>query len=172
MEKAIALVADSVREKCRNKKPLILHSIRVGLKLLELKQPRELVVAGILHDLIEDTDCTINQIRKAFGVRVARLVSAVTQAKIVDYQKRWRILMDKIKKTGKAAMILKLVDINENLTYLSLVKDKEELKKIYWKHNFAMGQLKPYLGNLKIFQECRNGYKRSFKKAGLKYFGS
>lgn len=168
MEKAIIMLADCVRKNCRNPKPLILHSIRVGLKLLELRQPKEVVIAGILHDLIEDTDCTIGQIRKTFGVKVARLVSSVTQEKLKDYKKRWYILMEKIKKEGKSAMILKLVDMNENLVYIPLMKDREELKKIQWKNNFAMSQLKPHIGNLGVFRECGNAYKRTFRNLGVK----
>lgn len=168
MERAIIILTEYVKKKCRNPKPLILHSIRVGLKLLELKQPKEVVIAGILHDLVEDTDCTIGQIRKVFGIKVARLVSGVSQEKIKDYKKRWAILMEKIKKEGKSAMILKLVDMNENLNYIPLVKNREELRQIRWKNNFAMDQLKPYLGNLKIFRECRNDYKKTFNKLGLK----
>jgi len=162
------MLTDCISKGCRNPKPIILHSIRVGLKLFELRQPKEVVLAGILHDLVEDTDCTIGQIKKTFGAKVAKLVTAVTQEKVADYKKRWHILMEKIKKVGKPAMILKLVDMNENLAYILLVKNRKELEAIRWKHNFAMSQLKPYLGHLKIFQECKNGYKETFKKLGIK----
>jgi len=58
--------------------------------------------------------------------------------------------------------------MNENLTYLPLVKNHKELEVIRWKHNFAMSQLKQHLGYLKIFQECQNSYKEAFRKLGVK----
>lgn len=166
IERAITMLVCCVNQKCRNQKPLILHSIRVGLKLYELSQPQEVIIAGILHDLVEDTDCTIKEINKEFGSRVANLVASVSQEKIRDYKERWRVLMEKIKKVGKPAMILKLIDIYENLNYIPLVivRNQKELEAIYWKHNFAMEQLKPYLGRLKTFRDCRNGYRKIFKK--------
>lgn len=168
IEKAITMVVDCVRKNCRNPKPLILHSIRVGLKLVELKQPQKVVLAGILHDLVEDTNCTLGQIKKEFGPKVANLVSALTQEKIKDYKKRWHILLSKIKKVGRGAMIIKVVDMHENLPYLLLIKNRQELKTILWKHNFAMGELQPYIGNLKIFKNCRQDYKQTFKNLGIK----
>lgn len=170
IEKAITMLVNCVDKKCHNPKPLILHSIRVGLKLRDLKQPQESVIAGILHDLIEDTDCTIKDIRKEFGSKIANIILSVSQEKIGDYKKRWHILMEKIKKAGKPTMMLKLIDIYENLDYIPLVKNRKELKEIYWKHNFAMEQLNPYLGHLKIFQDCRNGYREVFKKLKISKF--
>ncbi len=164
IEKAITMLVDCVRENCRNPKPLIIHSIRVGLRLIELKQPQEVIIAGILHDLVEDTNCTLGQIKKEFGFGVANLVSALSQEKIKDYKKRWHILLDKIKRVGKKAMLIKVVDIYENLPYLPLVKSRQILREIYWKHNFAMDQLKPYIGHLKIFKKCLNEHKEMFKR--------
>lgn len=164
IEKAIIMLTDCVKEECRNQKPLILHSIRVGFKLLELEQPKEVIIAGILHDLVEDTNCTIKKIKKVFGSKVSNLVSVVTQNKEKDYKKRWSILMRNIKKVGKSAMIIKLADMNDNLTYISLIKDSKELKKIEWKQNFAMNELRPYLKNMNFFHEYEKSFKKLFKK--------
>jgi len=164
IEKAITMVIDCVREKCTNPKPLILHSIRVGFRLLELKQPINVVLAGFLHDLVEDTNCTVEKIEKEFGQKVSGLTIALAQEKIEDYKERWRVLMSKIKKAGEKAMLIKLLDIEDNLKYLPQVKDNKILKEIQWKHNFAMKELESHLGNLDIFKECRKAHKQLFKK--------
>lgn len=166
IERAIAMLVRCVNEECRNDKPLILHGIRVGLKLDELGEPEETVIAGILHDLVEDTNCKIEEIEKEFDPKVAEIVSAVTQEKIDDYKERWRILMENIKKTGHAAMILKLADLYDNLNYLPLIKDRteENLKSIYWKNNFAMGELEPFLGETELFKRCKEEYKKILEK--------
>ncbi|KKS65430.1 MAG: hypothetical protein UV40_C0006G0010 [Parcubacteria group bacterium GW2011_GWA1_42_7] len=165
MEKAITMLAHCVNEECRNEKPLILHGIRIGFKLAELEEPEEVVVAGILHDVVEDTNCKIEEIEKEFGPKVAQIVSVVTQEKEEDYKKRWQILMDKIIKNGHPAMILKLADLNDNLNYLPLVKNlKEKLDSIQWKNNFAMSQLEPYLGETELFKRYREGYRKIFER--------
>ena len=128
IERAIIMLVGCVQENCRNSKPLILHSIRVGMKLLDLNQPTEVVVAGILHDLVEDTNCTTEQIKNAFGKKVSNLVYALTQEKIEDYKERWHVLLGKIKKAGKSAMIMKIVDCNDNLVhFFPSVKDTSSL---------------------------------------------
>ncbi len=164
MERAIIMLVDCVKKKCRNEKPVILHSLRVGFKLFEMGQPKEVVIAGLLHDLVEDTNCTLRQIKDVFGDRVAILVSAVTQVKEKDYKKRWLILMKKIEKAGKAAMLLKLIDVGENVLYVPFIKEKEEIQAVYWKHNFVMKWLKPYFGTRKIYREYRDAYQKVFKK--------
>lgn len=88
IEKAIIMLVYCVIRKCRNPKPVILHSLRVGLKLQELNQSKEVVIAGILHDLIEDTNCKISQIKKKFGSKVAKLVSACSLPNIKNDKTR------------------------------------------------------------------------------------
>jgi len=56
-ETAIVFLIQKIKEHCYNEKPLILHSIRVGLRLVELNEAKDVVIAGFLHDLLEDTDC-------------------------------------------------------------------------------------------------------------------
>jgi len=68
IERAIIFMIQKIQERCYNEKPLILHSIKVGLRLLEQNKEKEVVIAGFLHDLIEDTDCKIKEIKEEFGV--------------------------------------------------------------------------------------------------------
>jgi len=168
IEKAITKTVDCINEKNFNTKPLILHSMRVGMKLFELNQPKEVIIAGLLHDLVEDTNCTIEDIKKEFGPKVAILVSALTQEEIIDYQERWHVLMEKIRKAGKGAMIIKIVDSNDNLVYfLPPPKEKQFIEEMIWKRNFIIESLKPYLSDVKCFKGyCKNS--QSAKKI-LKY---
>ncbi|NQV00155.1 MAG: HD domain-containing protein [Parcubacteria group bacterium] len=164
IERAITKTVDCINKKNRNSKPLILHSLRVGMKLFELDQPKEVIIAGFLHDLAEDTNCTIEDIKKEFGSNVALLVSALTQEKITDYKERWHVLMEKIKKAGKGAMVIKIVDINDNLIYFPPpLKDKQFVKEIIWKQNFTIESLKPYLSDEKFFKEYCCNFKSAKK---------
>lgn len=161
MEKAIIMLVDCIKENCLNPKPLILHSIRVGLKLEELNQPREVVIAGILHDLVEDTNCTTEEIESIFGKKVRDLVHALTQEKIADYKKRWRILLGKIKKQGREAMFIKIVDCLDNLNcYFHLIKNPEAVQSTLWKWRFTIKSLKPYIGDVEIFKKLENNLEK------------
>ncbi len=159
IEKAITLLVKHVIKKCRNPKPLILHSIRVGIRLIELNKSKETIIAGILHDIIEDTNCKISEIRKEFGLKVANLVFSLTQEDIIDYKKRWGVLLKKIKKEGKEAMLIKILDSNDNLIhYFRLIKDKKTKEETLWKYHFTIKSLKPYIGNTKAFKEYLKNY--------------
>ena len=78
LEQAITFLVTNFQHSGNNPKPVILHSIRVAHFLYEYDYPEETIIAATLHDLVEDTDCTIIQIEEHFGREVARLVAANT----------------------------------------------------------------------------------------------
>ena len=59
--------------------PYIIHPLYVGIILADLEMDKETIVAGLLHDVVEDTDLTDENITKLFGEDVARLVDGVTK---------------------------------------------------------------------------------------------
>src|SRR5271157_1183065 len=59
--------------------PYITHSVAVAAILAEMRVPPVLVVAGLLHDTVEDTSVTLNDIRAEFGDEAANLVDGVTK---------------------------------------------------------------------------------------------
>jgi len=155
IERAIVFLIQKIKERCYNEKPLILHSIRVGLKLMEQKEAKEIVIAGFLHDLIEDTDCRIEEIKNEFGGKVAALVIACTfDRNIKDYKERWHNLISNIKRIGRGALVIKLIDQIENLPYyMMLISDEEKKKEVMWKHKFFINECRDNLKNLPIFKE-------------------
>jgi (p)ppGpp synthase/HD superfamily hydrolase len=62
--------------------PYIVHPVQVALILLRHGFDEDLVVAGVLHDTVEDTDVEAEDIRSRFGAEVAALVAAVSEAKV------------------------------------------------------------------------------------------
>lgn len=59
--------------------PYIIHPICVSMILLELGMDTDTICAGLLHDVVEDTDVTLDDLRKQFGLKVAILVDSVTK---------------------------------------------------------------------------------------------
>ncbi len=64
--------------------PYIDHCIEVSRMLAELGLDHRAVAAGLLHDVVEDTDLTVEQIRERFDDEVARLVDGVTKLAYID----------------------------------------------------------------------------------------
>ena len=59
--------------------PFILHPLEVASLLYNSGAPDDVVAAGVLHDVIEDTSTVIEEIRQRFGGHIAALVSSVTE---------------------------------------------------------------------------------------------
>ncbi len=64
--------------------PYILHPMEVAQILSTMTDDAEIITAGILHDVVEDTDGTLEEIEKRFGKRVALLVSSESEPKYPD----------------------------------------------------------------------------------------
>lgn len=66
--------------------PYILHPIAVAKILTELKLDSTSIITALLHDTVEDTEITLNDIKKLFGKEVAQLVDGVTKLDKIEYQ--------------------------------------------------------------------------------------
>jgi RelA/SpoT family (p)ppGpp synthetase len=64
--------------------PYVIHCVEVARMLADLKLDYRAVAAGLLHDVVEDTDWTVADVRKRFGDEVARLVDGVTKLGYID----------------------------------------------------------------------------------------
>ena len=64
--------------------PFILHPLEVAQILSTMTDDQEIITAGILHDVVEDTDGTLAEIEKRFGKRVASLVASESEEKYPD----------------------------------------------------------------------------------------
>ena len=71
--------------------PYIIHPLCVAIVLAELELDKETIAAGLLHDVLEDTIMTMDEMRAEFGDDVAHLVDGVTKLKhlhLTDVYKR------------------------------------------------------------------------------------
>ncbi len=85
--------------------PLIVHPLEVGALLEEAERPDDVIAAGVLHDVIEKTDASPDEIRRRFGSRVATLVLAVTEDRsIADYAARKAALRRQVASAGEEAL--------------------------------------------------------------------
>jgi (p)ppGpp synthase/HD superfamily hydrolase len=90
---------------------MVEHPIAVGELPRDDGHPPTVVVAGLLHDVLEDTDVTPAELHTRFGPDVARLVQALTQdTAIVKYGERKAALRRQILDAGPEAAIVSLAD--------------------------------------------------------------
>lgn len=66
--------------------PYFNHCFQTAIKLAKLRLPSDVIAAGLLHDVPEDTDRTLDEVQKEFGEDVARMVEACTKLGKVKYR--------------------------------------------------------------------------------------
>ena len=95
VERAIAFALDAHAGVCRDstKIPYILHPLEAAAIAASLTQDEDVIAAAVLHDVLEDTPHTEEEIREQFGDRVLRLVCADTENKRpgLPSEETWKI---------------------------------------------------------------------------------
>lgn len=105
------------RRKGETAAPYINHPIAVAEQLAAhgLGEDVELLMAAMLHDVIEDTDATFEDLRAAFGARVAGIVQEVSDDKSLEKEARRQKVVDTIAHKSHAARLVKLSDLIANV---------------------------------------------------------
>lgn len=123
--RAIEFAAE--KHKCQKRKgksqtPYINHPIRVAHLLAEFGQSEnsDLLMAAILHDTIEDTATTIDELVVAFGEHVAKIVMEVTDDKSLPAPERKRLQVIQTPKKSIEAKMLKIADKTCNVKDITL----------------------------------------------------
>ena len=135
LKKAFDLAsAGHSNQKRHSGEPYITHPLHVALYLSNLSMDIETVVSAILHDLIEDTDITYNQIKKEFGMEIADIVEGVTKLDKINYNSKEEAKADAIRKMVIAmskdirVLILKLADRLHNIETIDYLNEWKKEK--------------------------------------------
>ena len=116
--------------------PYFSHPIEVAGILTELKLDDETIATGILHDTIEDTVATYEQITALFGPNVARLVDGVTKLSKIEAQTDNERQAENLRKFLLAmsndirVLLVKLADRLHNMRTLHHIKSEEKRRRI------------------------------------------
>lgn len=110
--------------------PYITHPVRVAERLEHAGFSEELICAGYLHDVVEDTPYEIEDIEKAFGTKVAQLVVTHTEDKSRSWQERKQHTIETVKSTGKEEKYLIVADKLDNL--LDLERSLKQQGEVVW----------------------------------------
>jgi (p)ppGpp synthase/HD superfamily hydrolase len=128
VEEAIRFIEEAYRTRLRRRGRGVEHPLAAARLLASDGQPPRVVVAGILHDVLEDTEVTAGEVRAEFGAEVAGLVGAVTQDEsIKKYRRRKAALRTQILDAGPGAAAISLADKTAKLMSLDTRPSERKL---------------------------------------------
>ncbi|MCL2199482.1 MAG: bifunctional (p)ppGpp synthetase/guanosine-3',5'-bis(diphosphate) 3'-pyrophosphohydrolase [Defluviitaleaceae bacterium] len=151
--------------------PFILHPLSVAIILAEIRTDLESIAAGILHDVIEDTEYTMDDIEARFGEDVALLVGGVTKIKKVEYVSKTDRQAENYRKMffhmsqDVRVLLVKIADRLHNMRTIDGHSSEEKQKQIAQETLDIYAPLAHRLGIAKLRYELEDlGFKYTNRK--------
>jgi GTP pyrophosphokinase len=149
-------------QKRESGEPYVTHCLEVAFILAEQHLDSTTIAAGLIHDVVEDTPVTIDQIRKEFDEEIALLVDGVTKLGKVKFKSREEEQVEYFRKMLLSmardirVILIKLADRLHNMRTLQFVKQEKrirvatETKDVYapLAHRFGIARIKSELEDL------------------------
>ena len=116
--------------------PYIVHPMEAVAIVSTMTSDQELLAAAALHDTVEDTDVTVEQIRQAFGERIARLVAEESDSfepgvpEEESWHARKQAAIDRLRKASRDAKIVALGDKLSNMR--AIARDYATQGDAFW----------------------------------------
>ena len=158
--------------------PSILHPLEVLQILYSMRADTELLIAGVLHDTVEDTDTTLEEIRERFGADVADLVASNSEDKSKTWDERKQHTIEMLRGANHRVKQLILADKLSNLR--SIAYDYRKVGDKLWerfnapasKQAWYYGGIDDALNSLQ-YTDCKDAYWEYvglFKDVFVKYY--
>lgn len=131
-----ALVFAAIAHLDQNRKgteiPYITHPYAVGMILARSGYPDSVIIAGILHDCVEDTVATLDDIRAEFGDDVAAIVNGCSEPdKELPWEERKQHTIDELKLAQLGIQLVACADKLHNIS--SMIEDYNKIGEEFWK---------------------------------------
>ena len=136
IEHAYQVAAEAHKEQKRKSgEPYITHPVAAACILVELGMDTPCVVAGLLHDVVEDTPYTREQLVTDFGEEIALLVDGVTKLGTIKFESKEEIQAENFRKMFLAmskdirVLIIKLADRLHNMRTMEYMSPEKKIEK-------------------------------------------
>lgn len=164
LEKAFRFASENHKLQTRDSgEPYMMHPLMVSHILADMKMDLVSIETGLLHDVVEDTSVTVENVRKNFGEDVARCVDGVTKLSKLDFFSAEERQAESFRKMLLAmvndirVIIVKLADRLHNMRTLSFIQEPERRERIAREtieiyapiaHRLGMGKVRGELEDL------------------------
>lgn len=176
VEKALQLASKSHEGQYRKNTdiPYITHPVAVGMLLVKNGYSEEIVASGILHDTVEDTELTLEDIKREFGTKIAEIVEGSSEPdKSLPWKDRKEHTIEYLKGASEEIRIVVCADKLHNIR--SIIRDYEIVGEEVWaRFNAGKEQQKWYYTNIveslgsqstfDLLTELRNEVNRLFRE--------
>ncbi|PLS03104.1 HD domain-containing protein [Neobacillus cucumis] len=133
IEKALQMAAKAHSKQQRKGSdiPYIVHPVAVGMILMKAGYDESFIAAGILHDTVEDTEISLNDIHREFGLEIARIVDGCSEPdKSLSWEERKTHTIEYLK---DAPMEIRAVACADKLHNVRSIKnDYEQVGEAIW----------------------------------------
>lgn len=181
IEKAlqIASMAHEGQYRKNTKIPYIAHPVAVGMILQKAGYREEMIAAGILHDTVEDTDLTMEDIEREFGKEIAMIVEGCSEPdKSLSWEERKEHTIEFLKTASEEIRVVACADKLHNVR--SIREDVEQSGEVVWsRFNRGIKQQEWYYKNVveslgyatkfPILEELEKEIERLFKREKFSY---
>jgi GTP pyrophosphokinase len=183
LEKAFRFAAEHHKDQLRDSgEPYMAHPLMVAGILADMRMDLVSMETGLLHDVVEDTSVTVDEVRKKFGEDVARCVDGVTKLSKLDFFSAEERQAESFRKMLLAmvndirVIIVKLADRLHNMRTLDALPDEKrkriaaETRDLYapLAHRFGMAKMRWELEDLAFKHIETAEYKSLAKKVAQK----
>lgn len=162
IEEAIEVAAQAHNGQFRKgtQTPYISHPYAVGLILMNEGCSEEVVIAGILHDTVEDTDLTLECIKKSFGQSIAEIVDGCSENKSLRWRERKTDRIEALKTASTEVCLVTCADKLHNLR--TVISEYDSIGDAVWErfHGGIEAQAWYYRSVLESLQTQMNSNNR------------